>query len=222
MTATTVTTGAPARTAVPARYALALLIPIGPLAIAALRAVLPYSTLDGPAQIATKMAAGPGAGDAVLWLTLIATITAVPAVIAVGLLAVRHAPRLGIAGLVLATAGFACLYGPASTDLAGMSAIQAGLGPAGVAGVVGAVHPSTVAATLVFVVGHVLGLVLLGIALWRGRAVPAWAALAIAVSQPLHFVFAVIVPNAALDATAWGVTTVGFAAVALTYARASR
>jgi hypothetical protein len=30
-------------------------------------------------------------------------------------------------------------------------------------------------ASNIFVLGHVLGLVLLGIALWRGRVVPAWA-----------------------------------------------
>lgn len=69
-----------------------------------------------------------------------------------------------------------------------------------------------------FVLGHIISLVLLGIALWRGRVVPAWAALLLAVSQILHFVFAVIVPVQALDGCAWGLTAVAFAvaAVALT------
>jgi hypothetical protein len=57
--------------------------------------------------------------------------------------------------------------------------------------------------------------VLLGIALWRGRAVPAWAALMIAVSQILHFIFVVIVPIQALDGLAWGLTALGFAVAAL-------
>ena len=70
-----------------------------------------------------------------------------------------------------------------------------------------------------FVAGHILGLVLLGVALWRGRAIPAWAALLIAASQVLHFVFAVIVPVHALDGLAWGLTAVGFAVAALTLAR---
>jgi hypothetical protein len=216
MTATKATISA----AVPVRrLALALLIPIGPLAIAILRAILPYSTTDDSADIVAKVAAHQSAESAVLWLGLVATLAAVPGVIAVGLLAVRHAPRLGMAGLVLATAGFSALYAPGITDQVALSATNIGLDPATAARLLEDVHPSTLIATVVFVVGHVLGVLLLGIALWRGGAVPAWAGLAIAVSQPLHFVFAVVAPNATLDGLAWGLTAVGFAVVALTYLR---
>ena len=79
--------------------------------------------------------------------------------------------------------------------------------------------PAIGLATDLFVVGHILGLVLLGVALWRGRVLPAWAALMIAISQVLHFVFAVIVPVHALDGLAWGLTAVGFAAAALALVR---
>ena len=74
-------------------------------------------------------------------------------------------------------------------------------------------------ASNIFVLGHVLGLVLLGIALWRGRVVPAWAGLLLAASQLLHIVFAVIVPVHALDGLAWGLTAVGFAAAAVALLR---
>ena len=57
------------------------------------------------------------------------------------------------------------------------------------------------------------------VALWRGHAVPAWAALLLGVSQILHFVFAVIVPVHALDGCAWGLTAVAFAAAAAALAR---
>ncbi|HEY3952192.1 MAG TPA: hypothetical protein VGM53_02360 [Streptosporangiaceae bacterium] len=60
---------------------------------------------------------------------------------------------------------------------------------------------------------------LIGIALWRGRAVPRWAALTIGVSQVLHFVFAVIVPNHTLDGLAWGLTAPGFAVAAVAFVR---
>jgi len=73
--------------------------------------------------------------------------------------------------------------------------------------------------TALFVFGHILSLVLLAIALWRGRAMPAWAALLLAVSQILHFVFAVIAPNHALDGAAWTLTAVAFAAAAVAFAR---
>jgi hypothetical protein len=81
-----------------------------------------------------------------------------------------------------------------------------------------AVLPMVSFASTVFVVGHILGTVLLGVALWR--AIPRWAAAALAVSQPLHLLFAVVVPNHLLDAVAWGLTAVGFTAAAMARADA--
>ena len=43
-------------------------------------------------------------------------------------------------------------------------------------------------ATIVFLVGHVLGLVLLAVALWRVRAVPVWAVACLGVSPILEIV----------------------------------
>jgi hypothetical protein len=189
------------------------------LAVALLRTVLPYSTTDDSADVFAKVAAHLGAESAVLWLGLAAILTAVPGVIAVGLLAVRTSPKLGTTALVLSVAGLTSLYAPLSTDLAADSAARSGLDPADAARLLSEVHPSTSAAGVVFVLGHVVGLLLLGIALWRGGAVPAWAGAVIAVSQPLHVVFAVVVPNAALDGAAWGLTAIGFAAAARVWLR---
>ena len=75
--------------------------------------------------------------------------------------------------------------------------------------------PATATASVVFVAGHILGGILLGIALWP--VVPAWAAVALAISQPLHLVFAVFVPNHVLDSVAWTLTAVGFAAAAIAW-----
>lgn len=60
-------------------------------------------------------------------------------------------------------------------------------------------HPIFYVAGIVFVVGHVIGTVLLGIAMWRSRAVPRWAAAITAVAQPLHFVAAVVIASHPLD-----------------------
>jgi multisubunit Na+/H+ antiporter MnhB subunit len=63
-------------------------------------------------------------------------------------------------------------------------------------------------------------MVLLGIALLRARAVPRWVAIALMVSQPMHLVSAVILPSRLLDVTlGWGLTTIAFAAVAVTILR---
>ena len=82
-------------------------------------------------------------------------------------------------------------------------------------------HPVVLVAGVIFVIGHVLGTVLLGIALWRGRTVHPAAALAVLVSQPLHFVAAVILGSNWLDLFAWGLNAAGFAVVAVVVLRMS-
>ncbi|MFI0447472.1 hypothetical protein [Actinomadura sp. 6N118] len=203
------------------RSALALLIPIGPLAVAALRVLLPYSTTDKSAELAGSVAADQSAESLVLWLTLLATLTLVPSTIAVGLLAVRHSPKLGMAGMILAVAGFASMYSVSIVDHVALSAARAGLDPADTARLLDDVQglPALTLATVFFVLGHILGVILLGIALWRSKTIPAWAALALIVSQPLHAVFAAGIPNAALDGLAWTLTAIGFAAAAYAITR---
>ena len=101
----------------------------------------------------------------------------------------------------------------ASSDLFTWSAGTAGLDPASIAKAVDVTHGSMNLAGAVFVVGHVVGTVLLGIAMWRSQIVARWAAVAVMVSQPIHFVAAIIVPNHTLDLFGWGLQAAGFAAV---------
>jgi hypothetical protein len=201
------------------RKALAILMPIGPLAIAIVRGILPYNTTDSNTVMAAKVAAHQGTETVVVWLTFIALLTVIPGVIALGLLARRHAPRLGTAGLVLAFAAFACLFWStvAGADNVALGAARIGTAPHATGALltsIGAIPPIGLGSNI-FVIGHILGLLLLAVALWRGRAVPGWAALLLGASQILHFVFAVIVPVHALDGCAWGLTAVGFAVAAV-------
>jgi hypothetical protein len=205
------------------RWALAAIMPIGPLAIAILRGILPYKTTDSNTTLAAQVASHQGTESLVVWLTFIATLTLLPGVITVGLMARRGARRLGTAGLVLAFAAFMSLFWStvAGSDNVALAAARIGISPALTGRLLdsmGAV-PAIGLGSDLFVAGHILGLVLIGIALWRGRVLPSWAALAIALSQVLHFIFAVVVPVQALDGLAWGLTTVGFAVAALTFAR---
>jgi hypothetical protein len=207
------------------RQALAILMPIGPLAIAVLRGILPYTTTDSNAAMAAKVAAHQGAETIVIWLTFVALLTLIPGVITLGLLARRHAPRLGTIGLVLAYAAFACLFwsSVAGSDSIALGAARAGIPPGVASALITSVAniPPVGLGTGIFVLGHILSLVLLAVALWRGRVVPAWAALLLGGSQVLHFVFAVIVPVHALDGCAWGLTAVAFAAAAVALTRGS-
>jgi hypothetical protein len=199
-------------------------MPIGPLAIAVVRAVMPYRTLDTPAVAAAKVAAHQGAESLITWLIFVALLTLIPGVIAVGMVARRGAPRLGTAGLVLSFAAFMGLFWSISAaDTVDLAAARIGMSPVLTGRLVtalGNIHPVGLA-TGIFIFGHIIGVALLGVALWRGRMVPAWAGLLLAASQFMHLVFAVFVPSHALDGAAWGLTAVGFAAAAVAMLRGS-
>jgi hypothetical protein len=198
------------------RLTAAVLLPVGPLSVAILRGILPYSTADDiPAQIADT-AAGLGREDAVLWLSLLGIVALIPSMLAGARLAQRGAPVLSMISVGLLVPAFTALFffagdptlravaGGAVDPAAGAAVLEAqfNLGPVAAAGVI-------------FIAGHIVGLIVLGAALWRAHAVPAWAAVAVIASQPLHFVFAVVAPNPALDAAAWGLAALGLGAAAL-------
>ena len=74
-----------------------------------------------------------------------------------------------------------------------------------------------------WVLGHILGLVILAIALHRARVLPLWAATLMALSQPVHLVSAVIVPSRWLDVFGgWGITTLTCALVSVWILRTPR
>jgi hypothetical protein len=207
----------------PARTALAVVMPVGPLAIAVVRAILPYTTTDSNTAMAAKVAARQGTQSIVIWLTFVALLTLIPGVIALGMLARRHAPRLGTVGLVLAYAAFACLFwsSVAGSDNVALGAARTGMHPGTTGALLTSIAniPPVGLGTAIFVFGHIISLALLAVALWRGHAVPAWAAILLGVSQVLHFVFAVITPIHLLDGCAWGLTAVAFAAAAVVLTR---
>ena len=94
------------------------------------------------------------------------------------------------------------------------SGAHSGADPRQVALLLDSLHPSMDVGLAIFVVGHVLGTVLFGIALLRSGRVPAWAAWAVAISQPLHFIATVFVGSPTLDLIGWSLTGVGLAVVA--------
>lgn len=200
--------------------ALALLAPLGAAAVAVLRYVLPYETVDSTGEIVRETYADPGAMSLVLWLTLLAALTIVPGTIAVARLVRPGAPRLTAAAVVLTVPGYLVLPMLVMLDHPVWMAAEAGASQASATALLDAAHPSTLVVSVIFVVGHVLGTVLLGVAMLRARVVPAWAAVATIVSQPLHFVAAVIVPSHTLDGIAWGLNALGFAMAAVAVIRA--
>jgi uncharacterized protein DUF4386 len=197
----------------------ALVMPIGPAAIAALRFLLPYSTTDSSATVAAKVVADPGRQSLILWLGFIGALTLVPGVLWVGRLTRRRAPRMTAAALVLLVPGYLSLAWLAGSDVLLWIGARQGLDVPTLVRLYDATHPTSDIAAGLFVLGHVIGTVLLGVAMWRSRAVPRWAAIITMVSQPLHFVAAVIVASPSLDLVAWGMNAVGFAAASVAVLR---
>jgi len=201
------------------RLLAAVILPVGPACVALLRYLLPYGTTDdGPAAIAA-IAAHPDRQSACVWLGLVAMLTLVPAVLWVGRLTRRHAPRLTAAALLLLVPGYLSMALLVSTDAMAWYGVHEGVDSRVLADLFTHGHPATYVAAGVFVIGHVLGTVLLGLAMWRSEAVPRWVAVATVIAQPLHFVAAVVVGSPTLDLMAWGLNAVAFAACSVAVLR---
>lgn len=213
MTTTAARTTTAADTRSVNRWAAAIVLPLGPAAVAVLRFVLPYYTTDDTKTMAAKVIAEPGRGSAVLWFGFIAVLTLVPAAYAAGRLTRRRAPKLTLVALALLIPGYLALGWLIGEDQLLWSGAHAGLDAGTITRIAEAAHPTSAIAGVFFVLGHVLGTILLGVALWRSQVVARWAAVAVIVSQPIHFVAAVIIPNHPLDLVGWGLQAVGFAAV---------
>jgi hypothetical protein len=195
------------------RWFAALILPIGPAAIALLRYFLPYDTVDHIPTITDKFVNNLDRGSLVLWLGFIGILTLVPGAYVVGRLTRRRAPWLTAIALLLVVPGYLALPWLASSDIFVWSAGTAGLDPAAITRATEVAHPTMDIAGFVFVAGHVIGTILLGIAMWRSGVGPRWAAVATAISQPLHAIAAIVLASHTLDLAAWGLQAAGFAAV---------
>lgn len=203
------------------RYVAAALMPLGPAAVAVLRFVLPYDTNDSPLVAAQKIAADLPAQSMVLWLGLIAAFTLVPGAYAVSRLLRPQVPRLALVAGALLIAGYLGLIAAGGSDAPFYSGIRAGVDPVVLATVFDESfsHPSGFISITIFVVGHVVGSVLLGIAMIRSRVVGATWGVAMLVSQPLHLLAAVVFSSHTLDLCAWGLTAVAMGAAAVAVLR---
>lgn len=190
----------------------ALLMPVGPAAVAWIRMIY-------PGDAATALAS-PGTMTTVLWLGLVGTFTLVPGALAALSLLRPRTPRLWAWTGAFLVPGYLAMMTTGFFDTLWASAPAAGLTLAQVEALGAAVDQQAppMVGLFVFVIGHVVGNVLLGIAAWRARLLPSWIALGLLVSQPLHVV-SVVLAMPWLDLIAWGLTAVGMAFLALRYLR---
>ncbi len=203
------------------RVLAAVILPIGPAAVAGLRYILPYTTADDSSDVVRLVTAHQTAQSVVVWLGFVACLTLVPGVIYAGRVVGRTAPRLAAVATILLVLGYSSLAWLTVGDATLLFGVRHHLPAGALAQMYDGVHPVASVAAGLFVLGHVLGTILLGIGMLRGRVVPAWAAVATIVAQPIHFVAAVVLPSHPLDLLGWGLNAVGFAALSIALLRLS-
>jgi hypothetical protein len=213
------TSGARADLRTGSRLLAAVLLPIGPVAVAILRFILPYTTADSSADAVRHVTAHQTAQSVVVWLGFLACLTLVPGVIYAGRMVAREAPRLAAIATVLLVTGYLSLAWLTVGDAYLLYGVRQHLSQDVLTGMYNGVHPAATVAAALFVLGHVLGTILLGVGMLRGRVVPTWAAVVTIIAQPVHFVAAVIVGSHALDLCGWGLNAVGFAALSVAILR---
>ena len=196
--------------------AVVLLVPATTVAIG--RLVL---TDDGDTRKALDLiAAAPSRQFTFALLGFFAMLTVVPAFLAAARLARRRRPLLTM--IALGVNLIAYLGGWALGAIDNMYLAGAMLPLAqrdGAAALIDAMWSDGLAgiSTLLMVIGHVLGAILMGLAL-RG-SIPTVGWVAMILSQPGHVFAFVVLPSPVMDALAWGLMALAFAICAVTVLR---
>ncbi len=189
------------------RYGAAATMLLAPLSIALVRASVPVvepgSAVTGT-EAMSQMAANAGRARLTFVLSVAAVLVLPLGMVALMRLVSRRSPVLGAVGGGLALVGWAMVpvlvvsdviayemsrLDPASTQFAQLwERIQG--------------NPTMAALGAVFVLGHVVGMLLLAIGLGRGQLVPKWAAVAVAVGTLVHPVAIMALSSRPLDVLA--------------------
>lgn len=193
-----------------ARLLLAGCLVGGPLATIVVRAAIPASSTASVARTISDYAAHPGATRTVLIADAFVFLL-VPAALAAAGLAWRRAPVLALSAAVVSFVGWTAIMLLIAQDALVAVAGRSAYAGAQATAITDAWSNDTLVAVwfAVFIVGHIVGTVLLGAALWRARAIPRWAAGAIAVSMPLHLA-TVVADFKVGDVAAWLLLLAGF------------
>ncbi|MGW6278455.1 hypothetical protein [Kribbella sp. NPDC055071] len=202
------------------RVAAAIVLPIPAFCIAFAQPP-EYGAADTRAAL-DAIGAHLGAKHLAVWLGAVVMLTLVPAFLAAARLARQRRPLLAAAAALVNMAAYlGSGLGLAASDIYLETAAKPGFDRDVMARFLDAATSHGVFGLSIglFVICHIIGAVLLGIALWG--IIPRWASIVLIVSQPLHFVAFVILQNQVLDITSWALTGVGLTVCAAVVLRTS-
>ncbi len=171
------------------RILLAIILPMPMLAKGVYYLLTPAAGDLTFEESVTELAAHTELLETLKWLDAVFVVTLIPATIAVAWVARRGAPRLTAVGAAIALSGFLVgisLLGGVETPA--LVTVQHDLDVTSMAALDDALHhePLLGVASLLFIVGIVFGLGLLGGALKRSRYVPAWVGIGVLVGGATH------------------------------------
>ena len=188
------------------RVATAFCVVAVPILVGALTALVPSVGDGNGRQVFAAFHAHLGEARAELAVSVAATLVLPFFVLGLYRLSVRGAPVLSGVGCVLALVGWEALAFVSAGDALMYELAARGGSPTIWSHFMA--NPAIVVMTLIFVVGHLAGTAMLGIALWRVLAVRLWAASAIVAGDLGHLV-AHTIGSRGLDVAAFGLLAVG-------------
>lgn len=202
------------------RVLLAVVAPLPMLAKGVFYLISPAPGDAGFRETVAAFQSHQGVLETMKWLDAVFVVTLVPATVAAAWVARRGAPRLTSAAAFIALSGFLAgiaLLGGVETpplvtvqhdlDASAMSDLQDAMNGEPLLGV----------ASLLFIIGVVFGLGLLGGALRRSRAVPAWSAFAVMLGGATH----PFIPSSIGQGSGLLVAAAGFVGVSIALLRMS-
>ncbi|SBT37114.1 hypothetical protein [Micromonospora narathiwatensis] len=225
MTATLDREATLAQTDAPRRVGTALTMVLAPWGFVVANACYAWATRNGGsdqtgADSLALAAAHPGPLRASTIAAMLGCLLIIPATLGAIGFTRQRANRLGLIGGSLMIGGYVAYFGVAMKGLVDLAMAQRG-GPTGdYAAVLDAASESAIPFLLLFVIGNILGTLLLGIALLRARTAPTLAAVAICCWPVLH-VTGLIAGTEWFEVTGATLQAVGFAVLALRLARTS-
>ncbi len=197
------------------RIVTALSIVLAPLAVGIVRATVPLaSSPDGKAAIAAA-AANLDMVRVELAAGVVASLFLPFAIVGLTRLVWRRAPVLALLGGVLALVGWAMVPALVTNDAVAYEMARLGSNSTQFAALWEQLNGNFAVGMLVsvFVIGHELGTLLLGIGLARARVVPLWAAALVVIGIILHPV-SIGIGSRPVDILAYALVTAGCVAAA--------
>lgn len=175
--------------------------------------IKPEADEGGSGGLLAAVAANAGAWETSLLLALIAIVLLIPATLGLMRVAQMGSPILALIGGSFTLLGWVALLGEQAVGAATLTMAQTTNDRAVMTALADQLGNSNTLAVIqaVFIIGHVVGVAVLGIALARSRVAPIWIGIVLAVSGPLHFV-AHAVGSRPLDLGAFFLLVLGYGA----------